>query len=668
MAANRYWPSLDGARGAAIAVVVAYHLGYLGGGWVGVDVFFVLSGFLITSLLLEERARHGRVALRAFWARRAKRLLPALLLVLALIALYAWAGGASVVPAQLRSPAVATMFYVANWQQIAAGHGYFSQFEPTGPLRHMWSLAIEEQYYLVWPLLFGALTWLGRRRGVRALALPVALLAAGSAVWMGVCAHVLGVDRAYLGTDTRAWELLLGAFGALAVQSMGPIRHRRAWALSTVTAAGAVVVGTATAGGPPSWIWDGGLVAMAVGVLVVVVGSVRDPDGPVARFLAVAPLRWLGRISYSLYLWHWPVIVLMTGRTTGLSGTPLLACRLAAMLAGSWASYALVEIPMRRADWTLWWRRAQAPAAVVGVVGIVLAATVPPVEASTGAVAAAPATRAAGDITPVALPAGRVPSPADPLRVWILGDSVMADSAPGLTAALESTGDARVVADSAFGGWGLTTDHLWPGDAAQIIATYHPEVVVGTWSWDVVAAQQDPQAYLIRLIQALDAVLTPGNGVDLVVLLQFPQLGPNPYWLDPATQHAAWAAQNARQIVWNTVARQAVRFFPGRALYLPTDQLFAPGDRYFTWRRTPTGSWLRARKIDDLHMCPYGAAQLGGLVVHDLTPVLGLAPMAPGWEAGAWTTSANYDDPPGACPDDQPPPGYAGVPVPGPPS
>ena len=169
-------------------------------------------------------------------------------------------------------------------------------------------------------------------------------------------------------------------------------------------------------------------------------------------------------------------------------------------------------------------------------------------------------------------------------------------------------------------------------------------------------------------MRALRTILTPGDGVDLVVLVQFPQVGPNPYVIDPSTQAAAWDAENAAQRTWNEVASEAVRFFPGHALYLSTSALFAPGDRFFTWVRTPGGSWIRARKIDATHMCPYGAAQLGTLVVTDLIPVLALPAMARGWELGSWVRDPTYDDPPGACPDDQPPSGYDGVAVPGPPS
>ena len=194
----------------------------------------------------------------------------------------------------------------------------------------------------------------------------------------------------------------------------------------------------------------------------------------------------------------------------------------------------------------------------------------------------------------------------------------------------------QVVANSAFGGWGLSTDQTWAADLPQIISQYHPEIVIGTWSWDDELAQQDPQAYLAELTEALRTILTPGDGVDLVVLLQFPQVGPNPYVIDPVTQAAAWPHRTPARSSGTTSPARRCSFFPGQALYLQTDQLFAPGDRYFTWNRTPTGAWIRARKIDNTHMCPYGAAELGSLVVNDLTPVLGLSPMAPGWELGSW--------------------------------
>ena len=150
--ARQYWPALDGVRAVAIVCVVAYHLDHLGGGWIGVDIFFVLSGFLITTLLPSERASSGRIGC-ANSRPSGPPAPPAVLLLLVVVGVYVWAGGPGVVPAQLRDPALATLFYVANWQQIAYSHNYFAAFSAPTPLVHTWTLAIEEQYYLVWPIL-----------------------------------------------------------------------------------------------------------------------------------------------------------------------------------------------------------------------------------------------------------------------------------------------------------------------------------------------------------------------------------------------------------------------------------------------------------------------------------------------------------------------------------
>ncbi len=658
-----YWPSLDGVRAVAIALVIVYHLGYLGGGWVGVDIFFVLSGFLITSLLGAERLAAGRIRFRAFWARRARRLLPAVLVLLAVLSVYAWCGGPGLVPAQLRSPALATLFYSANWQQLAAGHNYFAAFTAPSPLQHTWSLAIEEQYYVVWPLVLGLLL-LGRRRARRAPTATAALVVA-SAVWMAVAAHWWGANRAYLGTDTRAWELLLGGLAAMCLAPGTTARRPGRWAAASIAGAAGVAVGVALAAGTPGWLWDGGLFAIGLATCLVLVGTCKAPGGPLARLLALPPVRWLGVISYSLYLWHWPTIVLLNGETTGMAGAELLVVRLAVMTAAAVTSYYVVERPLRRADWSGWWRRAVVPVAVAGTGAVILGATVAPAPAASARVVL-PAPEPGPTTT--TLPAVSMPpggTPADPWRVWILGDSVMNDSSPGVTAALQATGDADVVLNTSFGGWGLTTDHSWPGDAVQNIAQYHPQVVIGTWSWDDEEAEQDPAGYLARLRAALDVLLQPGNGVDLVVLLELPQPGPSGYILDPAQQRASWVKEVAQQDDWNREARQAAASFPGRAMYLTTDSVFAPGGRYIAWQRDPSGAWVRIRKVDNAHMCPYGAAELGALITRDLTPTLRLGPPAPGWELGPWTKDPRYNDPSAACPADQPPAGYNGLLVPG---
>ena len=689
---RRYWPALDGVRAVAVSLVVAYHLGDLPGGWLGVDVFFVLSGFLITTLLLEHVASTGSVGLGGFWSRRARRLLPGVLALLAAVAVYCLAGGPEVVAAQLRWPSLATLIYGANWQQIAAGHGYFAQFAAPDPLLHTWSLAVEEQYYLLWPLVVGAAALLARRRRLspeRVVGATAAALGLASAVWMGVAAHFYGLNRAYLGTDTRAWELLIGAVAACWARSAhsklvtsaltgpaatGPEATRaearagrpwvgRLWSVAPILGGAVLAVGVSQAGGPPSWIFEGGLVVIALGALANLNGTVRDESSPLARVLRLAPLRWLGRISYSLYLWHWPVIVLVTGNDTGLVGARLLLVRLGLMITASCVSYYAWERPIRRLSFAGWGRRMLVPVGGAATAAGLLAATVTPVAAGTGALR--PAVVKIADPLPISLPAGRVPSSTDPLRVWILGDSVMYDSSLGLTAALEATGDVKVVANSSFGGWGMTRDKYWPGDGESIIRQYHPELVIGTWSWDNPMAQSDPTGYEALLRNSLSDILAPDDGVDGVILLQFPTTGPYPLYPTPAAKQAAWISTLAGERAWDAAARAVVAEFPGRAAYVTDSDLFVPDGKFLVWMKTPSGQWLRARKVDDIHVCPYGAAEFGQLVESDLATAFGLGPMTPGWQNGAWIHDPRYNDPAGACPADQPSTTpYLGTPLP----
>ena len=405
----------------------------------------------------------------------------------------------------------------------------------------------------------------------------------------------------------------------------------------------------------------------AVLVLLVVPGSTQARDGLVARGLALPPLRWLGIISCSLYLWHWPVIVLMTTDTTGLSGWPLQVSRLGAMMAASCASFYLIERPLRRADWAALGRRVRIRAPGIASIGVLATGTIIVLGTVTGPVAstAAVSTNAAS-VAPKAKVHLDIPlaTRGHPYRAWIFGDSVMDDSSLGIIAALDSTGEVTVPVNSAFPGWGLTTLHAWPSFVAQNLAQYHPRIAIGSWSWDDSEALSDPVAYRTLLKSFIRAMLAPGDGVDVVVLLQFPQGGPLDSVTDPVVRQQDWVKQTRQQDAWNAIARQVVTAFPGRALYLTTEQLFAPHGRFLTWMRTPQHKWVRARKLDNTHMCPYGAAQFGALVTDDLTPYLRLPAMKPGWEFGSWTLDPRYNDPPGACPNDQPPPGYRGVEVP----
>jgi len=347
--APRY-AGLDGLRAVAVLLVVLYHLfpaWFLHSGFVGVDVFFVISGFLITSLLLRERAATGRIALRAFWTRRARRLLPALALVVTVSATLAWVIGGDVLVGLGRQVLGAATFSY-NWTSIGAGASYFGSAEPE-LLRNLWSLAVEEQFYVLWPLLLPVLL-LVRRRWLRAI---VALaLAAASALW-GFAVAGEALTRAYYGTDTHAFGLLIGV--ALAFALGGERRRATRWARFGMPVAGAAaLVALVAVASVPGGAGLYPAIPLAASVLTaVVIATATAPGAMLGRALDVAPLRWIGERSYGIYLWHWPLVVLLTLAATGSfvdTAIPVTAGAAAGVLtlALSALSYRMLEQPVRR--------------------------------------------------------------------------------------------------------------------------------------------------------------------------------------------------------------------------------------------------------------------------------------------------------------------------------
>ena len=348
--------ALDGLRLLAVAAVMAFHFGlpHAAAGFLGVDVFFVLSGYLITSLLLRQLDR-GRIEVFDFWTRRMRRLIPALLVVIA--AVLAW--GAFFAPAMsrdgLRGDITATLFYVANWHFISTST-YFASDGVASPLQHMWSLAVEEQFYLVWPLLL-ALTALIVREPRRRL------IAVGTIAGVGIVASAIrlsalwasaGQDRAYLGTDSRIFEPLAGALLAVLMTS-APVRARitRAhWRLLTAGGIG-LLWALATLGGPggaTSGYANGGALVVAASTAAVI-AALATRGSTATRALALPPVAYLGRLSYGMYLWHWPLQV-WTERYGWFDlsrwGMPLRACLLTVLTVALAAlSYHLVEAPIR---------------------------------------------------------------------------------------------------------------------------------------------------------------------------------------------------------------------------------------------------------------------------------------------------------------------------------
>ena len=375
-----YQPALDGIRALAVAAVLAYHAGmpWARGGFLGVDAFFVLSGFLITSLLLAEYRAKGRIAFTAFWARRARRLLPALFLMLVGVGVYAVVFAKPDELDRLRADALTTIGYVANWRPVFSGESYFDQFSVPSPLRHTWSLAIEEQWYAFWPLLLFVILRL--RGGSLRATLAVSLaLAAGSALLMALLFQPMhDPSRVYYGTDTRAQSLLVGALLAMLLLQRGPVRSAPArWTLQGVAVLCVVFIGFvwARADDNSSLLYRGGFLVLATSVAVVIAASVQPGVSVVGRVLSLPPLRGLGLISYGVYLWHWPIYLVLTPGRTGWDDYPLFALRVAATLAISIVSYRLLEMPVRRGafrQWKVSWTLAPAAAACVAVALVIV--------------------------------------------------------------------------------------------------------------------------------------------------------------------------------------------------------------------------------------------------------------------------------------------------------
>ena len=465
-------PALDGLRGVAVAGVLLFHAGFSWavGGFLGVSTFFTLSGFLITSLLIRERHTTGSIRLRSFWARRFRRLMPAALLTLGLIVLY---GVFAATPEQLqnlRADVLAALGYGANWRFLFSGQSYAQLFSSPSPVEHFWSLAIEEQFYLVFPLI--AVGVLAVARGSRrALGVTLAVLAIGS-VLLTVALYKPGGDtsRVYYGTDTRAVELLVGALLAVLFSRRLVVKKyipRLIVLLLGTAALVATVVVWVTTDQYSTWLYQGGLAVYALGSAAIIAAALQP--GLVRNVLSVAPLRWLGRISYGVYLIHWPVYLWLSPGRTGLGPWPLFLLRAGVTVALAVASYRLVEQPIRRGTVLTRWRPlVVAPAAALAViVALVVVTTDPPKPATTFAAPDAPRLPAKKSLPPAAVsrsqPATDVIGPPAPRptppplapgqapRVLVAGDSSAFEMGVGLARWGNDSGKLKVWDRGQFG-------------------------------------------------------------------------------------------------------------------------------------------------------------------------------------------------------------------------
>lgn len=360
-----YQPGLDGIRAIAIIGVLIYHadVDWFPGGFLGVDVFFVLSGFLITTLILEEYDRTGRVDFKRFYIRRAQRLLPALflmLLVVGAVVAFAYRDAARA----FGTDAISALLYVTNWWYIVADQSYFEFIGRPALLNHLWSLAVEEQFYLIWPAVAFLLMRSGQRKRVRRVAVAAAIV---STAWMATLAITNGYpqfadpSRAYFGTDAHAMGLLIGAAlatvwrpGRLPTQIA--VRPRRILTTVGIVLFAGIAATYAFTSWYSAWLYRGGFLGLAI-LLAAVIALATHPALPLGRWIGRQPMRYLGQRSYGIYLWHWPIfMVTRPYLDIPLDGPALFALRIGLTLGIAELSYRFVEMPIRRGILQRWWR------------------------------------------------------------------------------------------------------------------------------------------------------------------------------------------------------------------------------------------------------------------------------------------------------------------------
>lgn len=350
------YSGLDGLRAVAVITVILFHLtpGAVPGGYLGVDIFFVLSGFLITALLVREHDKNGRIRLLDFWRRRARRLLPAIGLLVLVCCSVALAAGGNVLIGLGRQVLGAATFS-SNWLSIAQGSSYFTESNPE-LFRNLWSLAVEEQFYLVWPLVILALLFV---RSTTIRTVIIGALAIASALAMALL-YVPGGDatRVYYGTDTHSFGLAIGATLAIASKNWWPtpLAWPR-WLRTSLQAAGALavlalVLASLVLPADADVTYQGGLVAVALLTALAIAGATM-PGSLLGRILDVEPLRWIGERSYGLYLWHWPVFVLTAAMLPGFahdgpSAWALGGIALVITVVSAALSYRFIEQPIRK--------------------------------------------------------------------------------------------------------------------------------------------------------------------------------------------------------------------------------------------------------------------------------------------------------------------------------
>ena len=583
MRTGRHVPALDGVRGLAVVAVLLFHGGvsWARGGFLGVDAFFVLSGYLITTLLLDSPD------LRDFWVRRARRLLPALaVFVPVTLAL------GVVLNAPFRD-ALASVVWLSNWRFMSGG--YFAATAEPSAFRHTWSLAVEGQFYVVWPVVVVLLC----RRSRFAVLAVASVGACLSALLMATAWTPYGDPaRAYYGTDTRAQALLVGAALAVVLAGRTATLPRRAF-LSLSGLAGAVVTVWAwhTSSGGAHDLYGGGFLLVAVATAAVIASVVAVPRGPLARALSVRPLTTVGRVSYGIYLWHWPVFLLLTRSRTGLGGWPLLVERVVVTGVLAALSWRYVETRTWRVP-----RLAQVGLAAAVALSLVVVARPAPHPAPRPVAATAPASVVTAAPSPVHHTG----------RVVMVGDSVAYTLAQGL--------GSGTVANGATLGCGLVTGGPYRYFGGQYAARPECDSWPSTWAraargadvvavrvgrWEVMDRRRDGvwthvgeaafDAYLTGEVERALTAVAPAR----VVLLTAPY-----YHRGERPDGGRWPEDDpARVDAFNAILRAVAARHPGVRV-VDLNAHLSPGGRY---ARTLDGVVVR---YDGVHVSPAGARLL----------------------------------------------------------
>ena len=667
---STYLPAIDGLRAFAVGAVLLFHAEHMSGGFLGVDTFFVLSGFLITRQMLQEVDTTGSVSLRAFWSRRARRLLPALLLLLAVVTLVGAEWGLAQERFAIRDETPWALGFILNWHHIAGSADYWTSLSSPSPLTHLWSLAVEEQFYLVWPLVVVLLIW-RRSNRERSVLIGSFIGAALSFGLMAVVYSPASSTRAYEGTDTRIGALLIGAMCATVIvtnRADSVVARLGRYSTLAVLAPTAVLAWMwLRVDGRDSWLYHGGFLLHAVLVATVLLGvSSMAGTNVLQGLLRQRPLRWMGQLSYGLYLWHWPIYVALSPDRTGLTRWPLTALRLVITFVAATISFYVIERPIRYGLQ----RRPITLTAVASVAGIALmvaavvvvplpdarpapinlaALTVPVADAGAtdattttstttvpvttptlDATTATAATAATSPATTTTLPATTTTAPA-PLTnlsevVWF-GDSIAFTTSLGLAAAMKAIGVD--VVDSSFPGVGLLNE-TGPASFAKITDltdTLHPQLLILQMStWDEPFGVDAIYTAIARIRDITSAV-----GAHLL-LLPVPPLRAD-------QDHSGYQSDfdAAQKLATDDPAN--VSFLDTASFWGSTFELDMDGDK------------IPERMGDGVHLCPSGTAKFAIWLITQLSTRYANVTVADPalWATGDWTLDSRYTRTPGAC-------------------